>query len=111
MSVPVVCLREGLVNAVIEVLVVGEDNVSAKREIRPQSSHKGLETYPPTSYRKPSGVVSVPARPPALSSQSTINHDGPFWRESDTLWRNVISLTYQLVESLCRTETCLEDCQ
>lgn len=28
---------------------------------------------------KPSGVTSVPARPPALSEESTINHDGPFY--------------------------------
>lgn len=27
---------------------------------------------------KPSGVTSVAARPPALSPESTINHDGPF---------------------------------
>lgn len=89
MGVPVVLLGESLVDAVIEVLVVGEDNVAtdivqlenggspgqrlfdlAERERRSRRGEGSKHT-------KPSGVTSVEARPPGISLESMINQEGP----------------------------------
>lgn len=86
MGEPVVILGESLVQAVVEVLVVGEDdmatNVVQLGDSRCQRNDS-MRDFQNARWRltKPSGVVSVPARPPALSEESTINHEGPFWRE------------------------------
>lgn len=85
MVVPVVLLGQGLVEAVVEVLVVGEDNVAANIVQLPMaplasatSTWRG-QTVERERLTKPSGVTSVAARPPALSPESTINHEGPFY--------------------------------
>lgn len=87
MVIPVVVLGESLLDAVVEVLVVGEDNVATdivelyrkKKRVSDAASNKcqlagGGKGGKPT---KPSGVTSVEARPPALSLESRINHEGP----------------------------------
>lgn len=79
-GVPVIILGESLVDAVVEVLVVGEDNVATdiveleKIQVSTKFSNKIYQQQ----LTKPSGVVSVLARPPALSEESTISHEGPF---------------------------------
>jgi hypothetical protein len=79
-GVPVIILGESLVDAVVEVLVVGEDNVAT--DIVELKNRKLATSFSVESERrqltKPSGVVSVPARPPALFEESTISHEGPF---------------------------------
>jgi len=60
---------------------------------------------------KPSGVTSVLARPPALSAESTINHDGPSCRAivSDgprgEAGRPSRGATHDVVQALGGTET------
>lgn len=83
MGVPIVLLGEGLVDTVIEVFVVGEDDMAADIvELEREQVRYGVcrERMKQRKRRtKPSGVVSVPARPPALSEESAISHEGPFW--------------------------------
>ena len=81
MLVPVGLVGEGFVDAVVEVLVVGEDDVAADvveleeggrvRSVLCRWGGWGGLT-------KPSGVMSVEARPPGMSLLSTIIHDGSF---------------------------------
>ena len=76
---PIVVFGEGLVNAVVEVFVVGEDDMAA------DVVELVLQCYPVFLLNwlvrelltKPSGVTSVEARPPGVVLQSTIIHDGP----------------------------------
>jgi hypothetical protein len=84
-GVPVPLLGQGLVNAVVEVLVVGKDNVAAD-VVELSFSHQSAKDPSSTKVServagqrtKPSGVTSVEASPPAFSFASTINHEGPF---------------------------------
>jgi hypothetical protein len=77
-GVPVLIFREGLVDAVVEVLVVREDNVAADIvELEQSTRDRGRLQKKSRGLTKPSGVMSVDARPPATSLLSTINHDGP----------------------------------
>ena len=80
MREPVILLGESLVDAVVEVLVVGEDNVAtdivelSRRSAMIEESGAGEGVWQLT---KPSSVVSVPARPPAFSAESMMSHEGP----------------------------------
>ena len=77
---PVILLGQSLVDAVVEVLVVGEDDM-ATNVVELQNngvSGGGAATAGGETLTKPSGVTSVLARPPALSEESTISHEGPF---------------------------------
>jgi hypothetical protein len=76
-GVPVGLVGESLVDAVVEVLVVGEDNVAADIvELSMAISAVQLDlTVGWKVLTKPSGVTSVEARPPGTSLESTINHD------------------------------------
>lgn len=55
---------------------------------------------------KPSGVVSVEARPPGIGLESTIIHEGPSWclLAIAPPWA-CRSSTYNLVEALCCSQT------
>jgi hypothetical protein len=74
MCVPIIYLRESLVNAVVEVFVVGEDDMAANIvelwNISPATMPLSLG-----KTTNPSGVTSVDARPPGVLFESMINHD------------------------------------
>jgi hypothetical protein len=77
MGVPVGLVGESLVDAVVEVLVVGEDNV-ATDIVELSIAVSAAQNLQPLSAKlltKPSGVTSVEARPPGTSLESTIIHD------------------------------------
>lgn len=77
MGVPVGLFGESLVDAVVEVLVVREDNVAAdivKLSMAVSAAQLNLEVFVKL-LTKPSGVTSVEARPPGTSLESTIIHD------------------------------------
>ena len=80
MGVPVILLGESLVDAVVEVLVVGENNVAA--DIVKLRGKRALAVHGVARIdcilTKPSSVTSVLARPPAFSLASTMSHEGPF---------------------------------
>ena len=77
MGVPVGLFGESLVDAVVEVLVVGEDDMAADVvELEGVSNVGSMAAL--ARLTKPSGVMSVEARPPGTSLLSTIIHDGPF---------------------------------
>lgn len=91
MRVPVILLGESFIDAVVEVLVVGEDDVAAdivklrRRTVPGSSQLSALVLWDVVvvlprigaGLTKPSGVTSVEARPPALVLESTISHEGP----------------------------------
>ena len=79
MREPVVLVWKGLVNAVVEVFVVGEDNVATDIvELHIVSNVvRGKEGSLSLLRTKPSGVTSVEASPPGISFESTIIHEGP----------------------------------
>ena len=79
MRVPVVLLGEGLVDAVVEVFVVREDDVAADI-VELVSSVSYFTSYEEQMRKltKPSGVMSVEARPPGVGLLSMINHDASF---------------------------------
>ena len=80
MSVPVGLVGESFVDAVVEVLVVGEDDMAADivelggGRALAECAQKAGKVY---GHTKPSGVMSVEARPPGMSVVSMIIHDGP----------------------------------
>ena len=94
---PVGLVGQSLVDAVVEVLVVGEDDVTADIvELNGRQSRLFFAAVGEAALTKPSGVTSVEARPPGTSlsvkrgfsywsrglvsgrcSLSTIIHDGP----------------------------------
>jgi hypothetical protein len=76
-GVPVGLFGESLVDAVVEVLVVREDNVAADIvELSMAVSAAQLRLGDCVKLlTKPSGVTSVEARPPGISLESTINQD------------------------------------
>jgi hypothetical protein len=76
-GVPVGLFGESLVDAVVEVLVVREDNVAAdivELSMAVSAAQLRLEVCVKL-LTKPSGVTSVEARPPGISLESTINQD------------------------------------
>jgi hypothetical protein len=76
-GVPIGLVGESLVDAVVKVLVMGEDNMAADIvELSMAVSAAQLTlTIARMVLTKPSGVTSVEARPPGTSLESTINHD------------------------------------
>lgn len=79
-AVPVIVVGKSLVDAVIEVLVVREDDVTTDIvKLLFSQFLFSLSFHLIRSERtKPSGVTSVEARPPGVSLESTINHEGLF---------------------------------
>ena len=78
MCEPVVFFWKGFVNAIVEVLVMREDDMSA--DIVQLVFCQIAETDKVCTEEiltKPSFVTSVEARPPGVSFESTIIHDGP----------------------------------
>ena len=57
---------------------------------------------------KPSGVTSVEARPPGISLESTISHEGPSLDCSASLMEKdqKQKATNDLIEALCCSQTC-----
>lgn len=86
---PVVFVGERLVQAVIKVLVVGEDDMTTNIvELlfsfigfgqRERLSRRLKANRSGGSLTKPSGVTSVEASPPGFSFASSISHEGPFY--------------------------------
>ena len=76
MGEPVLIVGESLVDAVVEVLVVGEDDMAADVVELGWSVAVRCQLVA-GRLTKPSGVVSVEARPPGVSLESTISHEGP----------------------------------
>jgi hypothetical protein len=74
---PVILVGESLVDAVVEVLVVREDDM-ATDVVKLGWSVFVSSQFAAGRLTKPSGVVSVDARPPGVSFESTISHEGPF---------------------------------
>lgn len=107
MRVPVILIRQGLVDAVIEVLVVGENNM-APDIVELGEARSALRRWNGTGrLTKPSGVTSVEARPPGVSFESMIIHDGPFWecqhlRLARSRWGRP---SHDLIQALRRPET------
>lgn len=106
-SVPVGLFGESLVDTVVEVLVVGEDNVATDIvKLSGALDPEFAEPVTSTLLTKPSGVVSVEARPPGISFESTIIHEGPSCiYEYGILQRANQRRTYQLLEALCGTNS------
>ena len=77
MRIPVIFGRQSLVNAVVEIFVVGENNVAANI-VELIANQLGAREGGRESRTKPSGVISVDANPPGVSFESIIIHDGPF---------------------------------
>jgi hypothetical protein len=76
-GVPVGLFGESLVDAVVEVLVVREDNV-ATDIVELSMAVSAAQLHSSVCVKlltKPSGVTSVEARPPGMSFESTINQD------------------------------------
>jgi len=78
MGVPIRLVWKRLVDAVIEVLVVGEDDVTANIVELSRVSEIAWKEECANVLTKPSGVVSVEARPPGTSLESTMSHEGSF---------------------------------
>jgi hypothetical protein len=74
---PVVVVGQSLVDAVVEVLVVGEDDVATNVVELEWRQYEARGSWTLGTLTKPSGVVSVEARPPGVSLESTISHEGP----------------------------------
>lgn len=79
-GVPIVLPGEGLVDAVVKVLVVREDDMAPDVvELAGSGQRRGAGGEGEGRLTKPSGVTSVEARPPGVSLESMIIHDGPFY--------------------------------
>jgi hypothetical protein len=72
---PILIPGESLVDAVIEVLVVGEDNVATDIVQLWTESVFDLTIGDQSRRTKPSGVTSVEARPPGVSLESMMSHE------------------------------------
>lgn len=80
MGEPVLILGEGLVDAVVEVLVVGEDNVATDIvQLLIALVGEKHSQWGQSQLTKPSGVTSVEARPPGVSLESIISHEALFY--------------------------------
>lgn len=75
MGVPVGLVREGFIDAVVKVFVVGEDDMAA--DVVELGVRLVLSSQDDPRLTKPSGVASVEARPPGVSLESMIIHEGP----------------------------------
>jgi hypothetical protein len=74
-GVPVLVAGQSLVDAVVKVLVVGEDDMAA--DVVELAASAGRGQLGGGVLTKPSGVTSVEASPPGVSVASTISHEGP----------------------------------
>jgi hypothetical protein len=74
---PVILVGERLVDAVVKVLVVRENDMAANI-VELWTSVVVASQLAAGRLTKPSGVVSVEAKPPGVSFESTISHEGPF---------------------------------
>lgn len=89
MRVPVVGLGQGFVEAVVEVAIVGEDDMSSNVEQLEILIHvKKEEQREAEELTKPSGVTSVDARPPGVVLESTMSHDAPFFHHKRSVTMN-----------------------
>jgi hypothetical protein len=105
-GVPVCLFGKGFIDTVVEVLVVGEDDMAANVVKLPVRLESGDSERMQLSLTKPSGVTSVEARPPGVSLLSTINHDGPSYRVVRFSFAGMqLWVLYDLVEALRGTET------
>lgn len=78
MRVPIVFSRQGFVDAVVEVFVVRKDDMTANIiQLCDKSAGSQVQNSAAAALTKPSFVTSVDARPPGVSLESMINHDGP----------------------------------
>lgn len=78
MRVPVLLFGQCLIDAVIEITVMREYDMSADVvQLDEQSIASQLGEWHIKRRTKPSGVTSVEARPPGVSFESMIIHDGP----------------------------------
>lgn len=86
MCVPVILFWQGLVNAVVEIFVMREDDVPAnivelsrcQCDVRVE-----IRAHWVGEITNPSGVISVEAKPPGVSLESMIIHDGPSYTLSE----------------------------
>lgn len=84
MCVPVILVGQCLVDTVVEIFVVGEDDMAANIvELGKLAHNLQLRIGRLTN---PSGVTSVEARPPGVSFESIIIHDGPSCEGQLSLW-------------------------
>lgn len=87
MCVPVIRFGQGLVDAVIEVFVVREDDMSSDI-VELQISLGAALTDGTKEHTNPSGVTSVEASPPGVSLESTRSHEVSFYRSKQLSgWR------------------------
>jgi hypothetical protein len=78
MGIPVLGPWQRLIDTVVKVLVVGEDDMATNIvELRAGSVRLLSSQLERGRLTKPSGVTSVEARPPGVSFESMIIHDGP----------------------------------
>lgn len=78
MRIPVFGLGQCLIDTVVEVLVVGEDDMATNIvELRAKELDSFTSQLEGGRLTKPSGVTSVEASPPGVSFESMIIHDGP----------------------------------
>ena len=79
MSVPIVFTRQSFINAVVKVFVVREDDMTANIiQLSDQLTASEKQNNVAAALTKPSLVTSVEAKPPGVSLESMISHDGPF---------------------------------
>lgn len=76
MRVPVFSLRQRFVDTVIEILVMRENDMTSNIIKLNGVRCRIIKLF--DRLTKPSGVISVDARPPGVSLASMIIHDGPF---------------------------------
>lgn len=109
MCVPIIVPWKSLLDTIVEVLVMGEDDMASDIVELTDLESVGLsdEVFDLERLTKPSGVTSVPARPPAFSDESIIIHEGPFCRMRQSgrkppqaAWCS----THDLVQTLGSTE-------
>ena len=97
MRIPVFCSGQGFVDAVVKVFVVGEDDMATDIVKLEWEVSVGALTECDGSRTKPSGVTSVEARPPGVSLESMIIHDGPSYNGVKTSSDNAIEASYELM--------------
>ena len=107
MCIPIVFLGQCLLYAIVEVFVVGEDDMTADIielwHISWDFARAQLGRYKLT---KPSGVISVDARPPGVSLESTIIQDGPSCGLGECCGDVAAEfMPYYLVQALCCTQS------
>ena len=107
MCIPIIFFRQCLVDAIVKVFVVGEDDMTSHIVKLQDVSRDIMKVRSSTEkLTKPSGVISVDARPPGVSLESTIIHDGPSCRLGECCVDAVtIDLPYNLVQALCCTQS------